>query len=228
MSLAIQLRLNVERLKSERGIHTVEKYCADLKFRGKGHEKEDLNNLMKRLEHWAHRLYPSYKFDDFISTVEKLGKKKQMQTHMYRYRQGLLEDMPSKELNAENEAEDGETVLRGDDPIDELDEIIEQQIQNYTHLAPKTPAHETTFDSIRSSMVASPRLQRQIPIEASTPVAAAKPMDTGPNKPTATLTSEQMAKIAENRRLAKEKLMKKQAEMQQMAIENERNHTEEL
>lgn len=217
----------MERLKSDRGIHTVEKYCADLKFRGKGHEKEDLNNIMKRLEHWAHRLYPSYKFDDFIGVVEKLGKKKEMQTHMYRYRHGLLEDMPNQELNAENDAEEGETVLRGDDPIDELDEIIEQQIQNYTNLAPKTPAHETTFDSIRSSMIASPRLQRQIPIEASTPIVAAKSVDTGKDPSTATLTSEQMAKIAENRRLAKEKLMKKQAEMQQKAIDYDGNHTEQ-
>lgn len=187
----------------------MEKYCADLKFRGKGHEREDLNNIMKRLEHWAHRLYPSYKFDDFIGAVEKLGKKKQMQTHMYRYRHGLLEEEPNKNLADENEEnEAGETVLRGDDPIDELDEIIDQQIQNYSTIAPRTPAHDKTFDSIRSSMVASPRLQKQMPMQASTPLAA-KPSNT----PASTLTSEQMARIAENRRLAQERLMKKQAEM---------------
>lgn len=198
----------------------MEKYCADLKFRGKGHEREDLNNIMKRLEHWAHRLYPSYRFDDFIATVEKLGKKKQMQTHMYRYRHGLLEEAPNQNVDAENEEnEAGETGLRGDDPIDELDEIIEQQIQNYSTFAPRTPAHDKTFDSIRSSMVASPRLQKQIPMQASTPLVA-KPSNTPAatltkplNAPAASLTSEQMARIAENRRLAQERLMKKQAEM---------------
>lgn len=203
--------MNVERLKSERGIHTVEKYCADLKFRGKGHEREDLNNIMKRLEHWAHRLYPNYKFDDFIGVAEKLGRKKQMQTHMYRYRQGLLDVTPNPDLVADNEVEEAGSVTRGDDPIDELDEIIDQQIQNYSHMVPRTPAHETTFDSIRSSMIESPRLQKQIPIESSTPFVA-RSSDTAQNKVAAALSSEQMARIAENRRLAQERLMKKKAD----------------
>lgn len=190
----------------------MEKYCADLKFRGKGHEREDLNNIMKRLEHWAHRLYPNYKFDDFIGAVEKLGRKKQMQTHMYRYRHGLLEEMPNSDLVADNEMEEAGSVTRGDDPIDELDEIIDQQIQNYSHMVPRTPAHETTFDSIRSSMIESPRLQKQIPIESSTPFVV-RSSDQGQNRAVASLTSEQMAKIAENRRLAQERLMKKKAEM---------------
>lgn len=219
--------MNVERLKSDRGIHTVEKYFTDIKFKGKGHEREDLNNVMKRLEHWAHRLYPNYTFDDFIATVEKLGRKKQMQTHMYRYRHDMLEPtQEKKDLNTGDESEAEDTVMRGDDPIDELDEIIDQQIQNYSHMAPKTPAHETTFDSIRSSMVASPRLQKQIPMEASTPIAATKTVNAEKNKPTATLTAEQMAKIAENKRLAKERLMKKHAEMRQKALENDENQME--
>lgn len=208
----------MERLKSDRGIHTLEKYCANIKFRGKGHEREDLNNIMKRLEHWAHRLYPSYTFDDFISTVEKLGKKKQMQTHMYRYRNGLLEEAPKQDQEGGNEAEAEDTVARGDEPIDEMDEIIDQQIQNYTHLAPRTPAHDTTFDSIRSSMIASPRLQRQAPMEASTPIVA-RASDAIRNAPTATLTSEQLAKIAENRRLAQERLKKKKEEAMQQQME---------
>lgn len=179
---------------------------------------------MKRLEHWAHRLYPSYTFDDFVDTVEKLGKKKTMQTHMYRYRHDMLEDTSKPKPSADDD-EDGAdkevTATREDDPIDELDEIIEQQIQNYSHMAPKTPAHDTTFDSIRSSMIASPRLQKQMPVVASTPIAASKPLDAEEKNPSATLTSEQMAKIAENRRLAKERLLQKQAEMRQKAIEED-------
>lgn len=210
--------MNVERLKSDRGVHTLEKYCADLKFRGKGHEREDLNNIMKRLEHWAHRLYPSYKFDDFISAVEKLGKKKQIQTHMYRYRHGLLEDVPKIDSDGEKATEEGDTAMRGDDPIDELDEIIDQQIQNYTTIAARTAVHDTTFDSIRSSTIASLRMQKRIPMESSTSIVT-KTMDTAKTQPTSTLTSDQMAKIAENRRLAQERLMKKQAEMKAKAAE---------
>lgn len=205
------MRLNVERLKSSRGIHTVENYFKDIKFRGKGYEREDLNNVMKRLEHWAHRLYPNYKFDDFVSTVEKLGKKKQIQTHMYRYRQSLLEEVASQEPQPEEEEAENAESAAGDYPIDELDEIIDQQIQNYT-MVPKTPAHDRTFDSIRSSMVASPRLREQSPIEASTPIVARSSERMNPPAPAAPLSSEQMAKIAENRRLAQERLLKKKME----------------
>lgn len=210
----LQLRLNIERLKSERGIHTVEKYFTDIKFVGKGHERHDLNNVMKRLEHWAHRLYPNYNFDDFIGTVEKLGRKKQMQTHMYRYRQGLLDEVVKN--NIEHDDNEEERMDQTSEPIDELDEIINQQIEHYS-VAPQTPAHDRTFDSIRSSMVDTPRLRQQMPVKASTPIVgnAGNESVTAPaNK----LTSEQMAKIAENRRLAQERLQKKKMDQAAAAI----------
>jgi TIMELESS-interacting protein len=47
--------LNVERFKGQRGIIAVEDYYKDMKFKGKGYEKQDLDEVMKRLEHWAHR-----------------------------------------------------------------------------------------------------------------------------------------------------------------------------
>lgn len=49
------LTLNVERLKGPRGIIAVDDFYKDIKFKGKGYEKQDLNEVMKRLEHWAHR-----------------------------------------------------------------------------------------------------------------------------------------------------------------------------
>lgn len=49
------LTLNVEKLKGDRGIIAIEDFYKDLKFRGKGYEKQDLDDVMKRLEHWAHR-----------------------------------------------------------------------------------------------------------------------------------------------------------------------------
>lgn len=220
--------MNVERLKSDRGVHTVENYFKDIKFMGKGQEKQDLNNMMKRLEHWAHRLYPNYNFDDFIGTTEKLGKKKQIQTHMYRYRQGVLEpvEKPMNELELEENEDVDRGLISGIEPIDELDEIIDQQIQNYTVAPPKTPGHnatfdsirhETTFDSVRSSVIATPNFMARNPIESSTPLfdrfdPDIRPLEQTPtNKPASTpsLTSEQMAKIAENRRLAQERLKAK-------------------
>lgn len=48
-------RLNPERLKSDRGIIAIDGFFKDIKFRGKGYEKDDLDDIMKRFEHWAHR-----------------------------------------------------------------------------------------------------------------------------------------------------------------------------
>lgn len=188
-----------------------------MRYRGKGHEREDLNAVLKKLEHWAHRLYPNYTFNDFVAQVEKLGKKKELQTHMYRYRHGLLEDLTKNKQNADNE-ENEEAVgnLEGVEPIDELDEIIDQQIENYTMLS-RTPAHERTFESIRSSVIATPRLREQHPIEASTPIVrSSNAVETEPMARPA-LTSEQMARIAENRRLAQERLKQKKLEAEQAA-----------
>lgn len=228
-----QLRLNVERLKSDRGVHTLEKYCGDLKFHGKGYERHDLNNVMKRLEHWAHRLHPNFRFDDFITQVEKLGKKKEMQTHMYRYRHGMLQDVVTnaEENVAEEEGNvDEASHTGGFEPIDELDEIIDQQIQNYTLIstAPRTPAHDRTFDSIRSSVIATPRLREQYPVEASTPIANKQTNNVivETNETAPTLTSDQMAKIAENRRLAQERLKQKRLEAA-AKVASEESHIED-
>lgn len=212
------MRLNVERLKSDRGIHTLENYFKDMKFRGKGHERDDLNAVMKHLEHWAHRLYPNYTFDDFVAHVEKLGRKKELQTHMYRYRHGLLEDIAKNKDDGGEVANEMGTYMEGVEPIDELDQIIEQQIQNYT-MVPRTPTHDRTFDSIRSSIVATPRLREHQPIEASTPISRStipEPNDE-PVASTPALTSEQMARIAENRRLAQERLRLKKLEAEKAA-----------
>lgn len=221
-----QLRLNVERLKSERGIQAIDEYFTDIKFHGKGHEKHDLNNVLKRLEHWAHRLYPKYNFDDFIETTEKLGKKKQIQTYMNMYRQGLLEKVNVQIENDDkddemNENDDGIVAPR--EPIDEFDDLIGQQIEKYRTLPPRTPAHETTFDSIRSPnsssrssvLLATPSFSSRAAV-ASTPMSDIYPLPQSPmpaatdsSSTSTTITSEQMAKIAENRRIAQERLRAK-------------------
>ncbi|XP_058801355.1 protein TIPIN homolog [Phymastichus coffea] len=99
--------LNTERLKGPKGIHTIEKLYEGFKFQGKGHEKEDLDKVMKRLEYWAFRLYPKLHFDDFLDKCEHLGHKKDLQTHLKRYRLGLLSaDDIRPEFIVENDDDD--------------------------------------------------------------------------------------------------------------------------
>lgn len=38
-----------------------------------------MNIVMRTVEHWAHRLYPQFTFDDFLARLESLGSKKLVQ-----------------------------------------------------------------------------------------------------------------------------------------------------
>lgn len=214
-------------MKCERGIQTLENYFKGITYLGRGHERHDLNIAMKRIEHWAHRLYPSFNFDDFLGTCEKLGRKKQIQTHMYRYRQDMLESVEGISDKEENEETRNETD-NAMEPIDELDEILDQQIQNYTIAPPKTPTHDQTFDSIRSSVVTTPHFVGGRLLEASTPLSYSNDLGVRllPETPSrivpskarqpSKLSSEQMARIAENRKLAQERLNAKREREKQM------------
>uniref|UniRef100_A0A3Q3W8Q9 TIMELESS-interacting protein n=1 Tax=Mola mola TaxID=94237 RepID=A0A3Q3W8Q9_MOLML len=73
-------------LISDRGLPALRTLFDDVRFKGKGHEAEDLQLLMKKMENWAHRLFPKLQFEDFIDRVEKLGKKKEVQTCLKRIR----------------------------------------------------------------------------------------------------------------------------------------------
>lgn len=82
-------KLDATRLTSERGLPALRHMFDKTKFRGKGHEAEDLKTLIRHMEHWAHRLFPKLQFEDFIDRVENLGNKKEVQTCLKRIRLDL-------------------------------------------------------------------------------------------------------------------------------------------
>ncbi|NXY45120.1 TIPIN protein, partial [Ceuthmochares aereus] len=82
-------KLDAQRLISERGLPALRHMFDNVKFKGKGHEAEDLKTLMRHMEHWAHRLFPKLQFEDFIDRVESLGNKKEVQTCLKRIRLDL-------------------------------------------------------------------------------------------------------------------------------------------
>ena len=86
-----QPKLNPERLMGPRGIQTIEDIFQNWESKGKGKEFEDLDIIMGKLEHWAHRLYPKLPFDNVIDVVaNRLGSKKTVQTHMKKIRLGMV------------------------------------------------------------------------------------------------------------------------------------------
>ncbi|XP_008056662.1 TIMELESS-interacting protein [Carlito syrichta] len=82
-------KLDAQRLISERGLPALRHLFDKAKFKGKGHEAEDLKTLIRHMEHWAHRLFPKLQFEDFIDRVEYLGNKKEVQTCLKRIRLDL-------------------------------------------------------------------------------------------------------------------------------------------
>lgn len=98
-------RLDAQRLISERGLPALRHMFDNVKFKGKGHEAEDLKTLIQHMEHWAHRLFPQLQFEDFIDRVESLGNKKEVQTCLKRIRLDLPilhEDFTNNEGEGEN------------------------------------------------------------------------------------------------------------------------------
>lgn len=124
--------LNTKRLKApKKGIHTIEKYFEGFKFYGKGHEKKDLNRIMKRLEHWGHRLYPKFHFDDFLVKCEKLGSKKDLQVFVKKYRLDMIDadyDETKPDDPDDNNIDD-ENDKNHDVPMDEFDMLLEEQLE---------------------------------------------------------------------------------------------------
>ncbi|KAF4520750.1 hypothetical protein B566_EDAN007379 [Ephemera danica] len=103
-----QPKLDPERLNGPRGLLTLEAEMRTLKLRGRGHELEDLDLVLGRLQHWAHRLFPSYTFDDCLEKLEKLGSKKTVNVQLKKIRMGMtsVDDIH-------------DTTLRGEDYMDE-------------------------------------------------------------------------------------------------------------
>lgn len=144
-------KLNTERLKGPNGIQTIEKYFEDFKFYGKGHEKTDLDRIMKRLEHWSYRLFPKYHFDDFLTRVEQLGTKKDLQVFVKKYRLDMitLDNNLITDDNMDKDDEDQEVNA----PLDDFDLLITEQIQKQKQAearastAPST-SNEDAFDEL--------------------------------------------------------------------------------
>ncbi|XP_058816459.1 protein TIPIN homolog [Topomyia yanbarensis] len=185
-----RLVLNVQRLCGSRGIVDMEGHFKSIKFRGKGHEQDDLDAVMKRMQHWAHRMYPKYSLDDSLAKIEILGRKKQVQSYMNKYRMDLLE--PEIVANDEDRDDDGLAYESNvmNQPLDPLDSMLEEQIaisragNLNTSGVENLSVSERNFDLLRDDSISSP--------------VSTTPLNT-PKDPSPGLSDEIRAKIAANR-----------------------------
>jgi len=124
-----QPKLDAERIMGARGIQTLEDLFADWESKGKGKEFDDLDVVMKKMEHWAHRLFPKLPFDGVLDIVaNRLGKKKQVTTHVKKIRLGMVtQPVHIGGEEEENKEEEREVERYGeDDQPDVFGELLRQ------------------------------------------------------------------------------------------------------
>ncbi|KAF5295193.1 hypothetical protein FQA39_LY13198 [Lamprigera yunnana] len=142
-----QPKLNADRLKGPRGIQTIEGIFQKIKFKGHGHEEEDLKTLLKGYQYWCHRLFPKFQFEDCIDKIERLGSKKEVQTHLKKIRMNMLildEPVLNDDVNHPMLNEDGNDI-----PIEDDEKNLEPEEDLFNVLL-STPSQETTGHSMNS------------------------------------------------------------------------------
>ncbi|KAL1007601.1 hypothetical protein UPYG_G00088960 [Umbra pygmaea] len=142
-----QPKLDSQRLISERGLPTLRTLFDNVRFKGQGHEADDLRLLMQKMENWAHRLYPKLQFEEFIDKLETLGGKKEVQTCLKRIRLDMPlthEDFMGNDDEEETQASREGRIFTHDDQDPFGDGGFPD---NFPGLVPSTPAAPALFPS---------------------------------------------------------------------------------
>lgn len=240
--------LNAERLKGPRGIIAIDDFFQNVKLKGKGYEKEDLNDVMKRLEHWCHRMFPKYHFDDALGKIERLGRKKEIALHMTRYRLGQLTQEDDNKVLSDNEENDErmEDSLAHELPVDEFEDMLNQQIAlsntGNRVMNNTTASNNTTIGNLNlSSVSTSTQMNHKTNLmfqqcQATTSISQDEIFSQlkQSSQPKPQLTDEQRARIEENRKKAlairaaklKELEEKRQKEQVEESASNQSNNIE--
>lgn len=202
-------KLNTERLKGPKGTHTIEKYFEGFKFHGQGYEKLDLDRIMKRLEHWGHRLFPKLDFDDFLERLEKLGTKKDLQVFIKKYRLDMINE-DTDIINQDNI--DIEENKEQDEPTDEFDLLIAEQIEKQ-----KQVMHQSSFNISTTNNDAFDKLLPGSNIINSQPMTN--------NFPSSQLSDEVKERIEKNRQQA---IQRRLARLKEVKEQAKRKKSEEI
>ncbi|XP_045540064.1 protein TIPIN homolog, partial [Papilio machaon] len=171
--------LNPARLTGPRGIQVIPEHFKDFKFKGKGHEKEDLDLVLKKLEHWAYRLYPKFEFADCLKKIETLGKKRPVMVHLQKIRS---DQYITEETVVQKDSSDDEVPVEREE--DEFDKLLQQQIE----LARNTPAPTSVKKNIPENSIVDRSL-------LTVPKATSSP----------SISDEQRDRMIRNRKLAEER-----------------------
>lgn len=173
-------------------------------------------------------MFPKYNFDDSLSTIERLGKKRELQVHLQRYRLDQLtrdDDRPVDDLEDEMEPREGNFV---EQPMDEFEALIDEQIAlsrtNVGRSMDKSFGNISSISGIEPNKSQSTQNSTLFPSNESQ-----SQREPDPPAVATQISDEARARIAENRRKAMEIREKKRQEAEQSAaIEKSQSHTQEI
>ncbi|CAG9135696.1 unnamed protein product [Plutella xylostella] len=180
--------LNPARLTGPRGIQIIPEHFKDFKLKGKGHEKEDLDLVLKKLEHWAYRLYPKFKFEDCLKKIETLGKKRPVMVHLHKIRNDQYQ---TEDTVVQKDSSDDEATPAAPPEEDEFDKLLQQQIE----IARSTPGP----NSAKKPGFSTPVAKRLAVGDVGTPFTMPK----GTSSPS--ISDEQKERMIRNRKMAEER-----------------------
>lgn len=198
--IAKQPLLNVDRIMGKKGIKVLPKLFDGFEPRP-GKEFEDLDIVMDRMKHWAHRLYPKHPFDDVTKGIAKLGSKMQVQTNLKRIRLDLgVEPIFDKDLV---DSDDENTQPQNNDMPNE-----EDTTERYGDMH-----EEDVFAQlIREADERTKHRAHDVDAGGDTILAPAEQQDTSQSFTPNSLTDEQKERMLKNKQLAAEKRKQKEAQ----------------
>ena len=169
-------------------------------------------------------MFPKYNFDDSLSAIERLGKKKEMNVHMVRYRMDQLTKDDDQILLDETENLE-EMHVTQEEPIDEFEALIDEQIALTTAHSRMlaSSVSDRSFGNI--SGITSQQNNTSIP---STTQQTFKPISQPVLQPhqssqPSQISDETRARIAENRLRALAIYEQKKKEVEQKKQQDEKN-----
>lgn len=135
-----QPKLDPDRILGSRGIAILPEVFADFRPHD-GRVFEDLEVAMKKMEHWAHRLYPKLPFDDVMARVSQLGKKKAVQTNIKKIRLGMATFIPrsNEEIRDDDEDQQVEDETKRYDNEFPTEDVFEQLVREAEEAARPQP-----------------------------------------------------------------------------------------
>jgi len=190
-----QPKLDPDRICGTRGIGTLSDVVfKDFKAKGGDHVFEDLDHVMQKMEHWAHRLYPKLPCDDVMARISVLGKKMAVKTNVKKMRMGMevVIAQPDKAVdNSDVENEEDTTKRYDNDEFpteDEFDRIVrEAEACDKIEPVNKTPQPKTVIsDEQKERMERNKRLaeekRRARQLEAAQKLSQEKPVENEPKE----------------------------------------------